>query len=73
MLSTSPPGPDDIWPAEAVRQLIETIGNSHIESGFVTGRYNSRGTTTRGVYDGGNLERRRAALHAGCSVEPGDL
>ena len=63
VLSTSPPGPDDIWPAEAVRELIETIGNSHIESGFVTGRYNSRGTTTRGVYDGGNLERAEAARY----------
>lgn len=51
VLSASPPGSDGIWPAEAVRELIETIGNSHIEGGFVTGRYNSRGTTTRGVFE----------------------
>lgn len=59
VLSASPAGSDGIWPAEAVRELMETIGNSHIEGGFVTGRYNSRSGTTRGAFDGGTSSKPR--------------
>lgn len=53
----SPPGTDDIWPDEPVRDLIESIGSHELESGFVIGRLNSRGVTSRGVYEGGAKER----------------
>lgn len=53
----SPEGTDGAWPAEPVRDLLETIGSRDLESGVVIGKRNSRGITTRGVYDGGQQER----------------
>jgi hypothetical protein len=53
----SPAGADGVWPAEPVRDLIETIGSHDLESGVLIGRRNSRGVTSRGVYDGGQQER----------------
>jgi hypothetical protein len=53
----SPTGSDDIWPAESVRDLLESIGSRELENGIILGRLNSRGVTTRGVYDGGDQER----------------
>jgi len=53
----SPQGADGVWPAEPVRDLIETIGSHELESGVLIGRLNSRGVTSRGVYDGGQQER----------------
>ncbi|MGI8557490.1 MAG: helix-turn-helix domain-containing protein [Solirubrobacteraceae bacterium] len=57
VLSNSPPGSDGIWPAEPVRTIIEQTVNKNIESGLIVGRMNSRGPTTRGVFDGGQQER----------------
>jgi hypothetical protein len=53
----SPVGTDGAWPAEPMRDLIETIGSRELESGVLIGRRNSRGVTWRGVYDGGEQER----------------
>lgn len=64
VLANSPPGSDDIWPAEPVRDIIETIGTS-LESGFHIGVLNNRGVTTRGVFDGGEQERELAARYRG--------
>lgn len=63
VLSSSPPGTDGIWPAEAVRDLIETVGNERVESGLYIGERNARGVTTRGVFDGGAQERAHAETH----------
>ncbi len=63
VLSNSPQGEDGIWPAEPVREIIETIGSSNIESGIVVGRLNKRGATSRGVFDGGRQERDLAAKY----------
>ena len=62
-LSGSPPGADGIWPAEAVRELIEDLASTNLESGLAIGVLNSRGTTTRGVYDGGAQEWSLAAQY----------
>ena len=59
----SPAGSDGIWPAEPVRELIESIGSRELENGLVLGRLNSRGVTTRGLYDGGQQERVLAAQY----------
>jgi hypothetical protein len=56
----SPVGADGAWPAEPVRDLIETIGSRELENGFIIGRISSRGVTTRGIYDGGKQERELA-------------
>ncbi len=61
MLSGSPSGEDGVWPAEPVRDLIETIGSKEIDSGLHIGRSNARGFTSRGVFDGGQQERELAA------------
>lgn len=63
VLSASPPGSDGAWPAEPVRELIETIGSASIEGGFHIGVINARGITSRGVYDGGEQERELAARY----------
>ncbi len=58
-----PSGEDGIWPAEPVRDMIERIGSQELENGFLIGRLNSRGATSRGVYDGGQQERNLAAQY----------
>lgn len=57
VLSASPQGADGAWPAEPVRDLIERIGSTSMETGLHVGVRNSRGITSRGVYDGGDQER----------------
>ncbi len=58
-----PVGEDGVWPAEPVRDMIERIGSQELENGFLIGRLNSRGVTSRGVYDGGQQERDLAAQY----------
>jgi hypothetical protein len=48
-------GSDDCHPHEAVRNLIEEIGSSDIETGFGIEAFNSRGAVYRGR--GGDQER----------------
>jgi hypothetical protein len=59
----SPAGDDGTWPAEPVRDMLEAIGSRELENGLVIGRLNSRGVTSRGVYDGGDQERTLAAKY----------
>jgi hypothetical protein len=63
VLSASPEGADGIWPAEPVRDLIEAIGSTSMETGIHVGLVNSRGITSRGVYDGGTQERALATRY----------
>lgn len=60
VLAASPTGTDGIWPAEPVRDIIEAIGSTSLESGLNVGRYNARGPTSRGIFDGGQQERELA-------------
>jgi excisionase family DNA binding protein len=57
VLSASPVGSDGAWPAEPVRELIEAIGSSELETGIHIGKRNSRGVTVRAAYAGGKQER----------------
>lgn len=59
----APAGEDGIWPPEPMRELIELIGSQHLENGVLLGRFNSRGVTTRGAYEGGRKERQLAAKY----------
>ncbi len=45
------------WPPEYVCQLIDTIESEDITHGFEVQVYNNRGTTTRGMSEGGRQER----------------
>jgi excisionase family DNA binding protein len=57
ILASSPIGPDGVWPAEEVREIIDNIGNARIDAGVHIGKRSQRGITSRGVYDGGDQER----------------
>ena len=63
VLSSSPQGIDGIWPAEPVRDLIETVGSTSLEAGIHVGVVNARGVTSRGIYDGGIQERQLAGRY----------
>ena len=64
VLAQSPMGSDSIWPAEPVRDILETIGSPSMETGVHIGVVNNDlGATTRGVYDGGQQERTLAARY----------
>jgi len=56
MLSGSPTGHDGAWPHAAVRDLVEEIRSIDLERGIEIGRYNSRGTVTKSLYEGGVQE-----------------
>jgi hypothetical protein len=57
LLARSAPGQDGIWPAEAVRDAVEQTGSARIVKGLAMAHYNSRGTTIRDPYAGGEPER----------------
>ena len=48
---------DGVWPDRSVRDLIEQLASTTVESGLQVERYNMRGIHTRGLYDGGRQER----------------
>jgi DNA-binding transcriptional MerR regulator len=62
-LSGTQLGTDGAWPTEQVRKLIEDLASTNLESGLATGVLNSRGTTSRGLYDGGAQEWALAAKY----------
>lgn len=72
VLAASPPGSDDVWPSEPVRDLIETIGSKSLETGIHVGRVNARGVTSRGVYEGGQQERDLASRYRTWAKETAD-
>ena len=57
IFANAPAGQDGIWPCEPVRALLDDLASRHIGIGFVTGKRNLRGITSRGVFDGGEQER----------------
>jgi hypothetical protein len=67
VLSASKIDEDGAWPAAPIRDLIETIRSSELETGLVIGRHNRRGVTTRSPRDGGKQERALAETYRGWS------
>ncbi|WP_263350006.1 helix-turn-helix domain-containing protein [Acidicapsa acidisoli] len=65
LLSHSPAGRDGVWPHPTVRDVIETMRNSKLETGIIIGVHSSRGVTSRGMLDGGNQERDIAQRYKG--------
>lgn len=57
MLSASPLGQDQHWPAEAVREVLDLFRSRAMLEGFWIGKRNRRGVTSRNPRDGGELER----------------
>ncbi|HEY6729621.1 MAG TPA: helix-turn-helix domain-containing protein [Solirubrobacterales bacterium] len=63
LLSASPEGSDEVWPSEPVRELIERVGSTSIETGIEVGVFNARGVTSRSPYEGGKQERELAETY----------
>lgn len=63
VLSQAPVGKDNIWPHEAVRDIIERCESLDIEMGIEVGKSNQRGVTTRAVGEGGAQERKIAEAY----------
>jgi addiction module HigA family antidote len=61
LLSKSKPGSDGIWPAVAVRDVLEEVGNEKIAKAMAIGLYNQRGVHRRDV--DGRQERDLAAKY----------
>src|SRR5690606_23790143 len=62
-LASSPPGTDGVWPHESVREVLECNGSEALADGFVVGKRNLRGVTSRALGDGGEQGRQLAAQY----------
>ena len=56
LLSGAGLGEDEIWPPEAIRELLEETVSRDLETGLAIGKFNSRGTTSRAMFQGGRQE-----------------
>jgi hypothetical protein len=63
VLGYAPVGSDGIWPHESVRATLDAMSDSEIGEGFVIRKQNLRGATSRGMYDGGAIERKLEEGH----------
>ena len=57
VLASAPPDADGVWPARAIREVIEITRSRELELGVLVGVHNNRGGTSRGLTDGGAQER----------------
>lgn len=62
-LASSPSGTDGVWPHESVREVLERYSSNALTDGFVVGKRNLRGVTSRSPGDGGEQERQLAAQY----------
>jgi len=62
-LASAPAGADGIWPHESVREVLERYTSEALADGFLSGKRNLRGTTSRSPGDGGAQERQLAAQY----------
>jgi hypothetical protein len=58
MLSGSSLGSDGIWPAEAIREVVERLESDELDSGLRIGRRNQRGAVWSDPLAGGDKERK---------------
>ncbi|CAD5254206.1 MULTISPECIES: hypothetical protein [unclassified Imperialibacter] len=49
------------WPQEIIFKLIEEINSDSLNRSYSSAMFNKRGSSTRGPFDGGNIERDKAA------------
>ncbi|MCW9708052.1 hypothetical protein [Fodinibius salsisoli] len=45
------------WPPEEICKVIDTINTESMKDGFSTATFNKRGSSTRGPFEGGDIER----------------
>ncbi|MEP1016900.1 hypothetical protein, partial [Maribacter dokdonensis] len=49
------------WPQEIIFKIIEDINSDSIKSNYSSALFNKRGSSSRGAFDGGDIEREKAA------------
>ncbi len=49
------------WPQKKIFQTIEEINTDSLKRGYSSAMFNKRGSSTRGAFDGGDIERGKAA------------
>ena len=54
---TPPEETDQVWPSIPVRKLLQRLKSDEIERGIVLENFNSRGVTSRAMFEGGEQER----------------
>lgn len=69
ILAAAPPEPDGVWPAIAVREVIEITRSRELERGILGGVHGNKGPSWRGMTDGGAQERERAEHYRRCAAE----
>lgn len=63
LMAHAPVGEDGVWPSEPVREVVNELCSSDLESGIIIGRFNSRGAFWSG--EGGAQERELADQYKG--------
>jgi len=63
ILSHAPTGIDGVWPHESVREIIETIKSTEIETNIVTELYNRQGSGVGSLKTFAEKERKLAAIY----------
>ena len=54
------PEKDLNWPPDPISEVIETINTDSLKTNFSAAVFNKRGSSSRGPFDGGNIERAHA-------------
>lgn len=54
------PENEEPWPPIEICRVIDKINTDSLKSGFSSGAFNKRGSSTRGPFDGGDIERGHA-------------
>ena len=49
------------WPQETIFKIIEEINSDSIKNNYSSALFNKRGSSSRGAFDGGDIEREKAA------------
>ncbi len=58
ILAHAPADPEDGgWPHKTIRNILEKVEAEALEQGLIIERYNMRGATSRGLFEGGKQER----------------
>ena len=63
ILAHAPSGSDEFLIPTAVLELLEEIRSDALDRGLAIGLHNKRGTTSRGVLDGGAQERELSRIY----------
>jgi hypothetical protein len=57
------------WPNETIFQIIEDINSESLKNNYSSAMFNKRSFTSRGAFDGGNIEREKAEYFGNLAKE----